>query len=303
MVVQQGEESPLRQRASSHERAGSCARREASENLNMFLRRLPAATGCAAILAGVPCSDGLRGIDSWMRSDALGDALDRDAFQPEIRGDLAPIGLVAREPLLCLVPVHDTHGMTKMSQLQARRDVLLCPASSGTIEDDMEAAAKTLATNLRRLIKHHGQTNAIASERTGIAVRQLQRILAAHHAITLDTLDRIAAAYRILPHQLLMPGLDPAHPSAEAIIRELETVSAKLDAIRERLGLQARPTELSVVDLHQSEPATAEWKDRYALMQQFAEAFLRAFPAVPAPPSPAPSPGGPRPRARNKNKL
>jgi transcriptional regulator with XRE-family HTH domain len=60
-----------------------------------------------------------------------------------------------------------------------------------------------LARSLRRLRRERGWTQGEAARRSGIDLRHYQRIEGAHVAVTLDTLDLLAAAFVVSTMSLL----------------------------------------------------------------------------------------------------
>ncbi len=61
-----------------------------------------------------------------------------------------------------------------------------------------------LANQLRRLRKKHNLTQEQVAERSGLDVRYYQRIESRRpNAVKIDTLDRLAKAFKIKPSKLL----------------------------------------------------------------------------------------------------
>ena len=84
--------------------------------------------------------------------------------------------------------------------------------------------------NVRALIKSNDADVDAACLRLGMKATQVKRVMAGRHAITMTTLERIAAAYDLAPYQLLVPGLDPRNPQ---VLRQLSPAEAKLYAALE----------------------------------------------------------------------
>lgn len=95
-----------------------------------------------------------------------------------------------------------------------------------------------LADNLLRMIEASSPKGERLSIRAwamarGLDVRMIDRLTKKQHAVTLDSLDRIAAACGLQAWQLLVPDLDPASPPVAEITAEDR---AMLDRLRSLLS-------------------------------------------------------------------
>lgn len=77
-------------------------------------------------------------------------------------------------------------------------------------------AASVLADNLAALMGAHEDlsTQGAVGKRSGMDQRTVGRIKNREHSPTLRQIDGLAAAFGLLPWQLLVPGLDPLNPPA-----------------------------------------------------------------------------------------
>lgn len=74
-----------------------------------------------------------------------------------------------------------------------------------------------LAANLRGMIAHAGKSGEKMSVRAwalgkGLDVRMIDRMVNGKHAVTIDSLDKVADACGLKSWQLLLEDLDPAAP-------------------------------------------------------------------------------------------
>lgn len=76
--------------------------------------------------------------------------------------------------------------------------------------DGKPSARDTLAQNIKRLIGDQS-TRAWALGK-GLDVKQVERLAKGSHAVTLDSLERVANACDLSAWQLLVPNLDPGRP-------------------------------------------------------------------------------------------
>jgi hypothetical protein len=91
-----------------------------------------------------------------------------------------------------------------------------------------------LAANVQRLIDHHGQSVPDAARHIKMQPFQLKRVIQGAHAVTMDTLQRIADGYGVEPYQLLVLGLDPANPQVlRALSPQEEALYKALEAARQ----------------------------------------------------------------------
>lgn len=75
-------------------------------------------------------------------------------------------------------------------------------------------------------------SNVKLSNASGVSIATLSRVMSMHTAATLDTITRLAAAFGLEPHQLLMPNLDAAGPHAtQEISAEDRALLAKFKAL------------------------------------------------------------------------
>ncbi|WP_155947005.1 helix-turn-helix domain-containing protein [Pseudacidovorax intermedius] len=103
---------------------------------------------------------------------------------------------------------------------------------------EMEAkeshARRVLASNVQGLMAQNGSLNSNVklSNASGVSIATLSRVMSMHTAATLDTITRLAAAFGLEPHQLLMPNLDAAGPHAtQEISAEDRVLLAKFKAL------------------------------------------------------------------------
>lgn len=88
---------------------------------------------------------------------------------------------------------------------------------------------RILAANLGALMAAHPELRtqaavAAATRKAGLKIDQktVSRILKADHAVQIDTLQAIAAAFGIEPYQLLVPGLNPTNPQVLRVLSPQE---------------------------------------------------------------------------------
>ena len=97
-----------------------------------------------------------------------------------------------------------------------------------------------LAANVRALMQANPSLKtqgavADATRRAGLAIDQktVGRVLKASHAVQLDTVQALAAAFGVEPYQLLIPGLDPKNPQIlRALSKAEENLYKALEAAR-----------------------------------------------------------------------
>ncbi len=115
-----------------------------------------------------------------------------------------------------------------------------CPTNQCGIIGRMENATSRdiLAKNLWRMIEAEARTGEKPSIRAwamkrGLNVRMIDRLVKRQHAVTLDTLELIAAALGLKPWHLLLEELEPgAMPDAPIT----EADRALLHKLRKLLG-------------------------------------------------------------------
>jgi transcriptional regulator with XRE-family HTH domain len=100
-----------------------------------------------------------------------------------------------------------------------------------------EALRGIVGDNLKRLMKARASldSNPKLSERSGIGIATISRIINGESAATLDTLGMLAKAFGLTPWQLLVPNLDTTNPQIlqstspeeAALYRKLRDVIAK----------------------------------------------------------------------------
>lgn len=83
-------------------------------------------------------------------------------------------------------------------------------------------AASVLSVNLAALMSAHEGlgTQAAVAKRSGMDQRTVGRILNREHSPTLRQIDGLAAAFGLLPWQLLVPQLDALNPPAVSLTME-----------------------------------------------------------------------------------
>lgn len=87
-----------------------------------------------------------------------------------------------------------------------------------------------VGANVRALITAREKDFDAACTHLGIKPTQLKRIIKGEHAVTMTTIQRIAAAYDLEPYQLLVPGLDAKNPQVlRAVGPEEERLYRALD--------------------------------------------------------------------------
>ena len=82
-----------------------------------------------------------------------------------------------------------------------------------------------IANNLERILTARALDTAGAAKVMGVTTFQMTRLLSGEHAVTLRTLDRIAAAFGYEPYQLLVPDLNAGNPQ---ILRVLSAAEERL---------------------------------------------------------------------------
>ena len=97
----------------------------------------------------------------------------------------------------------------------------------------------TLAANVRRMIDAATPPGKKPSIRAwalgrGLDVRMIDRLVKGKHAVTLDTLDKIADACGLQAWQLLIADLDPAHPPDAPITDDERALLRRLQRLLER---------------------------------------------------------------------
>ena len=112
------------------------------------------------------------------------------------------------------------------------------PAAMGTrkakdeAEPNLPKGAGVLAANLERLMKAHPEldSNPTLGKKAGLSPSAVSRLRNGHNA-TLDTLERLAAAFKVELYQLLIPNLDATNPQTAHRVSEQE--QALYDRIKE----------------------------------------------------------------------
>lgn len=79
-----------------------------------------------------------------------------------------------------------------------------------------------VGANVRALLRAKDADFAAACKRLDMKSTQLKRIMAGRHAITMDTLQRLAEGYGVEPYQLLIPDLDPRNPQVLRALSQAE---------------------------------------------------------------------------------
>ncbi len=82
-----------------------------------------------------------------------------------------------------------------------------------------------VGANVKALIAARSESFEAACKATGMKPTQLKRVIAGKHAVTMTTIERIAAAYELHAYQLLVPGLDARNPQ---VLRQLSASEQKL---------------------------------------------------------------------------
>jgi hypothetical protein len=90
-----------------------------------------------------------------------------------------------------------------------------------------------LAANLRRMIKRatpEGERESVRAWALGkeLDVRMIDRLVKGQHAVTLDSLEKIADACGLKPWHLLLEDLDPGNPPEAPITPEDRAMLGKL---------------------------------------------------------------------------
>jgi len=89
-----------------------------------------------------------------------------------------------------------------------------------------------VGSNVRALVGERHKDLAAACLHLKIKETQLKRIMAGKHAVTMTTVERIAAAYDLAAYQLLVPGLNPKNPQ---VLRTLGPHEEKLYKVLEEM--------------------------------------------------------------------
>lgn len=100
-----------------------------------------------------------------------------------------------------------------------------------------------VGANIARLMQSRPKlsSNTKLSERSGVGLGTVSRIINGETAATLDTLARLAAAFDLAPWQLLVPNLDATNPQI------LQSISSKEADLYKRLRETiAKETEVQV---------------------------------------------------------
>lgn len=93
--------------------------------------------------------------------------------------------------------------------------------------------------NLERLMEKHPNldSNPKLSERSGIGIATISRVINGQTAATLDTLGMLAKAFGLAPWQLLVPNLDATNPQ---ILQSISPTEAGLyKRLRETIAREA----------------------------------------------------------------
>jgi transcriptional regulator with XRE-family HTH domain len=69
-------------------------------------------------------------------------------------------------------------------------------------------SAEILSANVRQLMQNKGWTQVALAERAQISQKTISNIVSANQPVTLDTLDRVAAAFGVAGHWLCIPLVD-----------------------------------------------------------------------------------------------
>ena len=93
---------------------------------------------------------------------------------------------------------------------------------NGCMEERTKSTHDVVADNLRRIAVYRCLSDADAAKMLGVKTFVWKRILAADHAMTLKTLDRLARVFGYEPYQLVIPDLDPANPQVLRILSAVE---------------------------------------------------------------------------------
>lgn len=92
----------------------------------------------------------------------------------------------------------------------------------------MGATRDLLGENLSRLMAHEGahrrglNSNEKLAKRIKVSSNTVGRIRRGENAVTLDVLERLAAAFELDPWQLLVAQIDPSNPPALRAMTEEE---------------------------------------------------------------------------------
>lgn len=99
--------------------------------------------------------------------------------------------------------------------------------------DSRPSPELVVADNLRRIFKHRGLASPDAAKLLGVKPFQIDRFLAAEHAMTLRTLGRLADKLGFEAYQLLVPGLDAGNPQILRVLSASEQeLYRALDRVR-----------------------------------------------------------------------
>lgn len=82
--------------------------------------------------------------------------------------------------------------------------------------------AAVVADNIARILTYRGMDATAAAKLLGVKPFQVKRLMAADHAMTLRTLDRLAEVFGLEPYQLLIPGLDAGNPQVLRVLSAAE---------------------------------------------------------------------------------
>lgn len=97
---------------------------------------------------------------------------------------------------------------------------------------------EVVGANVKAIIDARSATLDDACRTTGIKETQLKRIMSGKQAVTVRTLERIAAAYGLEPYQLLIPGMDAKNPQ---VLRSLSPAEERLyKALEEAMDAQKK---------------------------------------------------------------
>lgn len=101
------------------------------------------------------------------------------------------------------------------------------------VSESKPSVKQIIAANLNRIVRARFPNPESAAKAAKIAPQQLRRILAADHAITMRTVEKLAEGFGFEPYQLLVPGLDPKNPQVLRMLSpEEETLYKALEEAR-----------------------------------------------------------------------
>jgi transcriptional regulator with XRE-family HTH domain len=92
---------------------------------------------------------------------------------------------------------------------------------------------ETLARNLRYIMKIEKLSEEALAKKAGVSQKQINNILNRQHAATIDTLDKIAAAFGLTNWQLMLPNLPDDLISSPSIAKLYKSYINSSDEGRE----------------------------------------------------------------------